>query len=204
MLTVPFTLPHHIPTAVAETREALTGHGVVAVPTETFYGLAVRPDDPEAVRSVFALKRRAEGKALPVVVASFEDLAPLVVVPQGWRDRLRAAWPAPLTVVLPVRARLAGGGDTLAVRVPDHALLRALLAAVGPLTATSANRGGSPPLACPEEVATEFGGEIALLLDGGTTPGGASSTLVELTSRLPRVLRKGAWEPPPEWGVRWG
>jgi tRNA A37 threonylcarbamoyladenosine synthetase subunit TsaC/SUA5/YrdC len=88
----------------------------------------------------------------------------------------------------------------MAVRVPAHPLLRALLASVGPLTATSANRSGGPALARPGEVAHLLGDDLALLLDGGDAPGGLSSTGVDLT-RVPRIVRLGAWQPPSVWGV---
>jgi len=204
MLEVPFARREHLPAAVDAVQAALAAHQVVGVPTETFYGLAVRPDDAAAVAAVFALKGRPDAQALPVVGASLEQLTALVAVPEEWRPRLEAAWPAALTVVLPARARLAAGGPTLAVRVPGQALLRSLLAVVGPLTATSANRSGSPPPTSARQVAEVLGHGLAVLLDGGDTPGGASSTLVDLTASIPRLLRQGRWNPPAEWGVKGG
>jgi L-threonylcarbamoyladenylate synthase len=181
--------------------KACQRHGVVALPTETFYGLAVPPDDPVAVARVFTLKGRPAEKALPVVAASLAQLGPLAVFPEAWRRRLEAAWPAPLTVVLPSGTGFAGGGN-VAVRVPAHRLLRALLASVGPLTATSANRSGGPPLSRPQDVARLLGAGLALLLDGGEAPGGLPSTVVDLSGELPRLLRQGAWQVPSEWGVK--
>ena len=190
-------------TELSAFRDLIAGGGLAAIPTETFYGLAVAPDDAEAVERVFALKGRPEEKALLVLGASIAQLGRLVAVPPEWGDRLAAAWPAPLTVVLPALAPLAaaGPGATLAVRVPGHALLRALLEVVGPLTATSANRSREQALSDPEEVARALGGEIALLLDGGRVPGGAPSTVVDLAGGRARVLRTGAWELPLAWGV---
>jgi len=204
MLRLPFADEHDLPGAVRAVRSAHREHGVVAVPTETFYGLAVPPDDPVAVQRVFALKGRPEEKALPVVGASIAQLDPLVVVPEAWRGRLEAAWPAPLTVILPAAATLPAGGKTVAVRVPGHPLLRALLAAVGPLTATSANRSGGPALARASEVARLLGDGLTLLLDGGNAPGGRSSTVVDLTRGVPQIVRQGGWQLPPEWGVQGG
>ena len=204
MLHLPFSDERDLSAALQAMREAQHDHGVVALPTETFYGLAVPPDDPVAVDRVFALKGRPAEKALLVVGASIAQLDPLVVLPEGWRGRLEAAWPAPLTVVLPAAMTLAAGGRTLAVRVPAHPLLRALLASAGPLTATSANRSGGPPLARAGEVARVLGDGLALLLDGGDAPGGLSSTVVDLTRGVPRIVRQGAWRPPPEWGVKGG
>jgi L-threonylcarbamoyladenylate synthase len=201
MLRLPFADERDLSAALKAMLKARQGHGVVALPTETFYGLAVPPDDPVAVARVFSIKGRPAEKALPVVAATVAQLGPLVVFPEAWRGRLEAAWPAPLTVVLPSRTGLAGGGN-VAVRVPAHPLLRALLASVGPLTATSANRSGGAPLSRPQDVARLLGAGLALLLDGGEAPGGLPSTVVELTGELPRLLRQGAWQVPSEWGVK--
>ena len=171
MQTVPFTLPAHLPVAVAAVREALARHGVIALPTETFYGLAVDPRDAAAVARVFALKGREAGKALLVVAASVAQVGELADLDASRAAALAGAWPAPLTVVLPVRRPLAAVGGTVAVRVPEHALLRSLLARVGPLTATSANRSGAPPATTAGEVAAALADEVDLLLDGGPTPG---------------------------------
>ena len=203
MKRLPFTAESHLPAAVDGVRAALAGGGIVALPTETFYGLAVRPDDEAAVRRVFALKGRPAERALLVVAASVAQLAPWVRIPSRWRTRLAAAWPAPVTVVLPsASAAAAAGAATLAVRVPAHRLLRELLADVGPLTATSANASGAPPCARPADVARALGPGLALLLDGGETPGGAATTLLDLTVDPPLVLRAGAWRPPQSWGVK--
>ena len=204
MLRLPFADQSDLAAALQAVRNAWGGHGVVALPTETFYGLAVPPDDPAAVDRVFALKGRPAEKALPVVAASLAQLERLVVVPEEWRGRLEAAWPAPLTVVLPSARGLAGVGQTLAVRVPAQPLLRRLLASVGPLTATSANRSGGPPLARVEDVARVLGDGLALLLDGGDAPGGLPSTVLDITRGAPRILRQGAFQPPREWGVTGG
>jgi len=204
MVRLPFKVEADLPAAVEAVREAVAGHGVVAVPTETFYGLSVVPSDGVAEARIFALKGRSAQKALPVAGASLAQLSGLVRVPERWRERLEAAWPAPVTVVLPTVVPLPSGGATLAVRVPDHALLRALLEAVGPLTVTSANPSGAAPLARAGEVASALGPDLALLLDGGDTPGGVPSTLVDLTGEHPRLLRQGAWTPPPGWGVKQG
>jgi L-threonylcarbamoyladenylate synthase len=202
MLRLPFTAPEHLDVAVAAVRDTLANHGVLALPTETFYGLAVAPDDPVAVRRLYALKGRPEAKALPVIGASLAQLEPLVIVPEGWGGRLGAAWPAAFTAILEARMALAAAGRTVAVRVPDHVLLRALLASVGPLTATSANRSGSGPLTRADEVADALGAGLSLLLDGGETPGDVPSTLVDLTSGQPRLVRRGRWQPPFEWDVK--
>lgn len=182
-------------------REAVARHGVIALPTETFYALAVRPDDPLAVEALLILKGRPAEKALPLVAANLRQVEELVCVPPAWRDRLARIWPAPLSVVLPVVRPLAACGETAAVRVPAHDLLRALVLELGPFTATSANRAGSPALSEPGSVERDLGSGLELLLDGGPTPGGLPSTLLDLTVDPPKILRQGAFQPPPGWLV---
>jgi L-threonylcarbamoyladenylate synthase len=199
MQILPFQHPSHLPAAVAAVREAMSRHGVIALPTETFYGLAADPHDEEAVARVFAIKGRETGKALLVVAANIAQVRELADLDETRRVALAAAWPAPVTVVLPARGQLAAAAETVAVRVPDHALLRALLARVGPLTATSANRSGVSPCVTPAAVAAALATDVDLLLDGGATPGGLPSTLVDWTDERPVVLRPGAWSLPPSW-----
>ncbi|MFI5167284.1 MAG: L-threonylcarbamoyladenylate synthase [Thermoanaerobaculales bacterium] len=195
---MPFTRPGHLGAAVAALRNALACHGVTALPTETFYGLAVTPGDGAAIARLAEIKGRPSEKAFPVVGASLAQLETLVEIADEWRARLLASWPAPLTVVLPC-VRRGRRSATLAVRVPNHGLLRDLLAEVGPLTATSANRSGAPALDDPSAVARELGRELALLLDGGRAPGGLPTTLVDLSVEPPRLLRAGAFVPPRAW-----
>jgi len=200
MRVVPFSEPGDLPTAIEAVREALAGHSVTAVPTETYYGLAVAPGDEAAVTRVLALKGRPKDKALPVVGASLAQLETLVEFVGPWRERLFEVWPAPLTVVLP-RAAPGRRSGTLAVRVPAQGLLRGLLAEVGPLTATSANRSEFPALDDAAAVSRSLGQGLALLLDGGRTPGGLPTTVLDVCARPPRMLRVGAFVPPAAWSV---
>jgi len=176
--------------------------GVVLLPTETFYGLTANPFDRGAVARVLAAKGRPPELALPVLCADWQQLEALAEVPQAHRPRLSRIWPGALTVVLPCRAPLpAAPAGSLAVRIPGHALLRAVLYLSGPLTGTSANRHGSPPCVDPDEALASLVEAPDLVLDGGRTPGGAPSTLVDLTGAEPRVLREGAvrWQDPYPW-----
>lgn len=198
MRVLPFTEPHHLPAAVAAVREVLAKSGVVALPTETFYGLAVNPRDPKAVARVYSIKGREASKALLVVVATLQQAEGLAIISEPWRQRLQEVWPAPLTVVFPARHFLPGSGGTVAVRVPACGLLRALLQEVGPLTATSANLSAQPPVQKPEQFGP-LADLVDLLLDGGATPGGLPSTLVDATVMPPRVLRLGCFAVPPSW-----
>ena len=173
---------------------------VLAIPTESSYGLAADPRNASAVRRVFTIKGRDGAKPLLVVAANRGQLDDLgVAASRETLDRFFAVWPAPLTVTLPVRTPLpaSAGEATLAVRVPAHRELRELLEATGPLTATSLNRSGSAPCEDPDEAARVFGPELDVLVDGGRTSGGPPSTLLDATVDPPRVLRAGAFPWPP-------
>jgi L-threonylcarbamoyladenylate synthase len=176
---------------------ALAEGAIVAFPTESSYGLGVRPADAAGVAAIFALKGRAAEKALPVVAADLAALGELGVELDSEPVRWAAArWPAPLTVVVPLRAPLAasGGRPELAVRIPDRADLRELLSLLGgALTATSANRSGAAPELAPEAVAAWLrdSGARAVVVGEGPAPGGPPSTLVAFADGRPRVLRQG-------------
>lgn len=175
--------------------------GILAIPTESSYGLAADPRSRAGVEAIYRVKSREAGKPLPVVVADVEQL-PLLGVDTASPDIARAArcWPAALTVVLPLAAEApplpaAAGGRSVAVRVPGHAELRALLAVTGPLTATSANPSGADPLLDPEAAASFLAGADALLVDAGPLPGGPPSTLIAFDGPHPRILRPGRVSP---------
>lgn len=180
-------------------RELLARGGVLAIPTESSYGLGADPRNPEGVEAIYRLKGRERGKPLPVVVAGEEDFASLGIDLGNDPDlnivkRLFACWPAPLTIVLPVARPLpaSAGESELAVRAPAHDRLRELLAALGHgLTATSANRSGGEPVLDPAELPELLAGEDAMIVDGGVLPGGAPSTLVAIRGEGLVVLRAG-------------
>jgi L-threonylcarbamoyladenylate synthase len=178
----------------------LSAGGLAAIPTETFYGLAADPRSSTGVERAMATKRRGEEKPLLVLCADRGQLVELGVAASGETlDRFFAIWPAPLTVVLPLAAPLPAslGAATLAVRVPAHAGLRALLRSLGPVTATSLNRAGEPPCENADDVERQFAAEIDVLVDGGPSPGGLPTTLLDATDDPPRVLRPGAFAWPP-------
>ncbi len=185
------------PEEIFRLREIFAGGGIAAIPTETSYALAADPRSPAGVQRIFQAKGRDEGKPLLVLFATRRQLEGLGVnAPAAALERYFQIWPAPLTVVLPIREPIAAsrGGSTLGVRLPAARKLRALLQAVGPLTGTSLNRSGSPPLEDPDAVEALFGRELNVLVDGGKTPGGKPSTLVDATRDPPVVLRAGAFD----------
>ena len=177
--------------------ETLAAGGVLAIPTESSYGLGVDPRDSRGVEAIYRLKGRERGKPLPVVAADVRQLLDLGVVADGEAlDWARRRWPAALTVVLPVRQPLAAsaGACTIAARIPAHEGLRKLLGELGhALTATSANPSGELPLTYPNAVRTWLAasGEDYFVLDDGPTAGGPPSTLVELRDGEIVILRKG-------------
>lgn len=194
MESLPFGHRDDLPEAIRAVRSVLASAGVVLLPTETFYGLAVDPHDPEAVARVYALKDRPQGMPLPVLCSDWQQVESLCDVPETYRVPLSRSWPGPLTAVLPSRQPLAaaGGRSSVAVRIPGHDLLRALLYRVGPTTGTSANRSGAPPHTTAAEACAGLAAPVDLVLDGGPTRGGLPSTLVDLTGDRVRVLRSGA------------
>lgn len=170
----------------------------MAIPTDTLYGLAADPFSRSAVRRVFTIKGRGALQALPLVAADERQVeSDLGILPPLARRLAERFWPGPLTLVIPAPAALApealGGGTTVAVRVPAHAVTRALCAQFGrPLTATSANESGEPPTADPDVVWNVLGAKVDALVDSGRTPGGPASTIVDATGAEPRLIREGA------------
>jgi tRNA threonylcarbamoyl adenosine modification protein (Sua5/YciO/YrdC/YwlC family) len=177
---------------------ALRAGGVVAVPTDTVYGLAAIPRDPRAMHRLFALKGRSRDVPVAVLCADAEQALALAD-PASIDERVRRAaergWPGPLTLVLHRRPGLAlhlGEPETtVGVRCPDDPLVRALAAEVGPVATTSANRHGEPTARDAAGVAAAFPTGLALIVDGGPRAG-AASTVVDATAWPFRVLRAGA------------
>jgi L-threonylcarbamoyladenylate synthase len=199
MIRLPFSDTVEIKSALRAAADVVAAGGVLLIPTESHYGLAVDPRQPSAVERVYRLKGRPGGLALPVVCSDWEQVDALVSVPEIHRFRLTRIWPAALTVVAPCRQPVAASStDTLAVRIPDHDGLRALLYRVGPLTATSANRHGEPPCATVAAALASLLGAPDLALDAGELAGGQVSTLMDLSSAEARVIRSGPvlWDEP--------
>lgn len=174
--------------------------GVLAIPTESSYGLAVSPRSQKGVDAVYRIKRRPTSKALLVVGARVGDLAPLGIDEQSPIIRFgQAHWPAPLTVISTLRADASplpatGGLPSLAVRIPAHDQLRGLLASIGPVTATSANLAGQPPILAPAALDALLAGHDAMIVDDGALAGGPPSTLVREDAGRLEILRRGALE----------
>jgi L-threonylcarbamoyladenylate synthase len=185
------------PTVLAEAAAALEAGGIVAFPTETFYGLGVAALDAAAVRRLFALKGRPDARPMLVLVDDPRRIDAFAMLTAAARELIGRHWPGALTLVLPARAVVPGAltaeTGTIGVRQPAHAVARALAAALGgPVTAPSANRTGETPPTTAAEVLRVFDGQVDVVLDAGPTPGGLPSTVLDVTVDPPRVLREGA------------
>lgn len=174
------------------------GGGVVAYPTDTLYGLAADPGNAAAMAQLYRIKGRPVELAIPLIASGVPQIEAAGGVLGPLARRLAASfWPGPLTIVLPawpgLDARVHAGLGTVAVRVPDHAAARMLADACGwPITSTSANVSGEPATRFPGDVRTSLGASLDGLLDAGPSPGGAPSTIVDLTGEAPRLVRAGA------------
>jgi L-threonylcarbamoyladenylate synthase len=185
------------PAAIAAAADVLRRGGLVAFPTETVYGLGANALRAEAVRRVFTAKGRPSTDPLIVHITGIEVLPRVAAsIPAVVRVLAAAFWPGPLTVIVPrhpdVPVDVTAGLDTVAVRVPAHPVARALLQAADiPVAAPSANRFSRPSPTTAEHVRDELGGRIPLILDGGATPVGVESTIVDCTVTPPVVRRAG-------------
>jgi len=190
------------PGAIARAAAMLREGGVVAIPTDTLYGLAADPWNPAAVMRIFDIKGREEDRALPLVAASVSQVTQWIgemdIVTSRLAERF---WPGPLTLVMRaptgLSLKVTAGGATIGIRVPAHAVTRALCATFDrPITATSANISGHPATDDPDGVADRLSNGLDMLLDAGMTPGGPPSTIVDVTQGDLRLIRAGAvsWE----------
>jgi len=186
------------PADVDQAAAVLHAGGLVAFPTETVYGLGADARNPEAVARIFAVKGRPADHPLIVHLADAGQLTGWAQdVPRAGWQLAEAFWPGPLTLVLHRQASVpdavTGGLDTVALRVPDHPVALALLAAFGGgIAAPSANRYGRVSPTSAQDVREELGDAVDLVLDGGRCPIGIESTIVDLSSAAPRILRPGA------------
>jgi L-threonylcarbamoyladenylate synthase len=182
-----------------EVQRVLSAQGLIALPTETYYGLAVRPTDGGAVRRLIEVKGRPTDKPILVLIGARDQLSTLVEsIPPAAAMLMDLFWPGPLTIVFPAAPGLSplltAGTATIGVRWSPLATLQRLLMETGPLTGTSANRSSEPPLDHAEAVQQTLGPLLDLILDGGRTPGGAASTIIDAREQ-PRLLRAGVLSP---------
>jgi L-threonylcarbamoyladenylate synthase len=173
----------------------LKSGGVIAFPTDTVYGVGALVSNREAISRIYAVKGRGKEKALPVMISNPSELDQVARQPDIKVGRMvEHFWPGPLTVVLqrhPALPTEISSLETVGIRVPEYRFVLDLLAAVGPMAVTSANRSGDASPTSASQVLAGLGGRIDLLIDGGTTPGDQPSTVVDCTGEYPRILRAG-------------
>lgn len=173
----------------------LQAGGLVAFPTDTVYGVGALAFDGTAVESIYAAKDRPLEKAIPILISDVAELEKVgMKIPETAWTLASRFWPGPLTILVPKRPELpesVSSTMTVGVRVPDHKIARALLRAAGPMAVTSANISGAESPVTAAEVQEQLGGRIPLIIDGGRTPGGVPSTLVDCAGPELKILREG-------------
>ena len=199
---MPTVLPFHSPLSsqtIAEALACVQSGGVLAMPTDSFYALAVGSFQQSALERLLRIKGGRAGSPFPVLVGEVSQVEQLTErIPDVALTLMQAFWPGLLTLVLPANPTLSplltGGQDTIGVRQPNDPRVCELLKHTGPLTGTSANRSGQAPAQSVEVVMQHLGSDIDLILDGGPTPGGQPSTVLQVEPEL-RILREGAISP---------
>ncbi|MGH2558800.1 MAG: L-threonylcarbamoyladenylate synthase [Thermomicrobiales bacterium] len=193
----PLVLQRAAPRAIEWAAERLASGGVIALPTDTVYGIAASLAHAAAIRRIYDVKRRPHDRPLPVLVSSTDALLRIASVDEHVAYLLDQFWPGPLTVVVAARAGMPdgvlGADGTVAVRMPNHPLaIEVIEKAGGAVACTSANFTGEPPATTTAEVVASVGPALDLILDGGRAPGGIPSTVIAVTGREIVVLRDGA------------
>jgi len=188
-------LPVDDPHALTRAVEALEAGDLVAFPTDTVYGVGALVHEPESIAKLYVIKERDLLKAIPILVGSVADLDQVASgINQKARRLAKAFWPGPLTLVVPRHPALpeiVSPYPTVGVRMPAHQTALNILELAGPLAVTSANLSGEPSSRTADEVVAQLKGRLPLILDGGQTPGGQPSTVVDCTQPDLTILRPG-------------
>ena len=176
--------------------EVINGGGVIIYPTETLYGLGANPLDPEAMKKLYAIKGREKAKPIPFLIKDQEMLETLVEdIPPIGKQLMERYWPGALTLIFRAKKELLpplfGEGGTIGLRISAHPIANGNVEAIDtPLTSTSANPAGEGDLTDIQNIAQVFGDQVDLIIDGGEVPG-IGSTIVDLTTTPPKVVREG-------------
>ena len=185
-----------LPDQLSLAAQLLLDRKLVAFPTDTVYGLGTLAFDGPTALKLYVAKERPPEKAIPILIADSADLDRIAIdVPPIAYRLMERFWPGALTLVVPKLPNVpmeVSASETVAVRIPDHDLTRALMRLTGPLAVTSANRSTGPNPRTAQEVLAQLAGRIEAILDGGVTPGGIPSTVLDCTRAEPRMLREGA------------
>ena len=175
---------------------ALKNNGVIAIPTETVYGLAAYAFSKKAIKKIYEVKQRPKEKPLIVLIGNTNQLKKIVKEVPNWVNKaLNKIWPGPVTVILPkkeeVPSEVTAGLSKVAVRMPGHPVPLFLANEVGPIVAPSANISGEPPTSKPDKVIKDFFGKIDVIIDAGETPLKKPSTIIDATTYPPKIVREG-------------
>ena len=183
----PVALPHAV--------DILKHGGLVVFPTDTVYGLAALPAKDEYIERLYVVKGRDSTRAIAILISSPDELDKISKLPNDMAFRLaKQFWPGPLTLIVPRHPKLPNSmspNSTIGVRIPDHDFALNLLKMIGPLGVTSANISGRENTNTAMEVMNQLEGRVHLVIDGGRTPGGIPSTVVDCTTTEPKILRTG-------------
>lgn len=175
--------------------QVLRSGGLVAFPTDTVYGVGALAFAADAVARLYWAKERPAERAIPILLGRASDVGTVAEDVSDMATTLaRRFWPGPLTLVVrkaPDVPNSVASGPTVGVRVPDHAIALAILQAAGPMAVTSANVSGQVPARTAREVTAQLDAKVDLVVDGGMTPGGVPSTVLDCTGEVPRILRPG-------------
>ncbi len=183
------------PDTLEKALELIRSGEPVAFPTDTVYGIGTLAFDAAGAAKIYQAKQRPPDKALPILLGDIEQLKEVAThIPEAAQKLAEAFWPGALTIILPKHPdipKAVSSLETVGVRIPDHSFTRELLRAAGPMAVTSANLSGEKSPVNAEEVYVQLKDRLLLILDGGRTPGGTSSTVVDCTKDKIRILRKG-------------
>ena len=179
-----------------EAVKCLKSGGIVAIPTDTVYGLGADPFNPEAVQKLYTFKGRPDGKPIPLVLSSVDDVYRVAQnLPDYFFHLTDRFWPGGLTIIVEAKDLLpvlTAGGNTVGVRIPDNPLLLKILKTFGgPAAITSANLSGEPPATSAQEIGEELASRIDVIVDGGKTPGPVPSTVYDISVSPPLIRRHG-------------
>ena len=183
------------PNAIQHAVDVLRNNGLVAFPTDTVYGLAAPVQYIESIERLYVVKGRNNTKAIAVLLGDNDQLATVAVdLSKSAQKVAQHFWPGPLTMIVPRHPSLPeilAPLSTIGVRIPDHPVALALLKAAGPLAVTSANISGADNTMTARQVMKQLKGRVHLIIDGGRTPGGVPSTVIDCTTPEPEILREG-------------
>ena len=182
--------------SIEKAAATLKNGGVVAFPTDTVYGIGVDPFQPEAIEKLYTIKGRPRDKPIPILVGSYQDVENVAQnLPKIFFQLIKQFWPGALTLIVEAKGlptQITAGGKTVGLRMPNHPIaLKMLRCFAGPIATTSANKSNKAPTTSKLQIERELGSLVDLIIDGGETNTGTSSTVIDLIETPPKVLRQG-------------